>query len=285
VSRPITVGLAQIAAHPYAVEANRRRSNEAIELAFGQGADLVVLPEMIIPGYVAETDRLKQVAEPVPGPSSEAWGELAAQGGGYVVGGLCEEDGGRLFNTAVAVGPDREIVGHYRKTHLFAEEKQVFAPGDLGFPLIETRYGIIGLCVCYDLRFVEVVRLMALQGAELICVPTAWVTGFDEIRRDSEGMSPQGRATEIQANLSQVFIAAASQVGAAGGYEFLGSSILADPWGKRVIGPLPGGSEEIALATIDLDDANRAQDRGGLIQPRADRRSDIYGIAVGDRVL
>jgi len=284
VSRPIKVGLAQIAAEPYAIEANRRRSTNAIELAFGQGADLVVLPEMIVPGYAAETE-LMHVAEAVPGPSTEAWGELAEKGRGYVVGGLCEEDGGRLFNAAVAVGPDGAIIGHYRKTHLFAEEKQVFAPGDLGFPLIETRYGKIGLCVCYDLRFVEVVRLMALQGAELICVPTAWVTGFDEIRWDSEGMSPQGRATEVQANLNQVFIAAASQVGAYGGYEFLGSSILVDPWGKRLIGRLPGWREEVSLGTIDLDEAKRAQDRGALITPRADRRTDIYGLAVGDRVL
>jgi predicted amidohydrolase len=126
---------------------------------------------------------------------------------------------------------------------------------------------------------------MALQGAELICVPTAWLPGFDEQRWDLEGMSPQGRSTEVQANLSQVFIAAASQVGHHGGYDFLGSSILVDPRGARTLGPLSGSEEEVVVGTVDLSQASRAQTRSDLIAPRADRRTDLYGIAIGDRVL
>ena len=283
--RQLGIGLAQIVATPYAVEDNRSRAADAISSAFAQGANLVVVPEMMVPGYALDREALLADAEPVPGPTTEEWGELAAQGSGYVVGGLCERDGDLLFNTAVAVGPDSKVIGHYRKTHLFGGEKQVFAPGDLGFPLVATEFGTIGLCVCYDLRFVEVVRLMALQGAELICVPTAWIVGFDEVRWDSEGMSPQGRATEVQANLSQVYIAAASQVGSHSGFEFLGSSILIDPRGSRVLGPLPGKEEEIAVASIDLDEVHRAQTRSELVTPRADRRTDIYGLAVDGRLL
>lgn len=284
-SRHLGIGLAQLVATPYAVEENKGRAADAVTSAFAEGANLVVLPEMMVPGYVVDRRRLLAVAEPVPGPSTDEWGELAAQGGGYVVGGLCERDEDRLFNTAVVVGPGGTLVGHYRKTHLFGVEKQVFAPGDLGFPIVTTEFGTIGLCVCYDLRFVEVVRLMALQGAELICVPTAWIVGFDEIRWDSEGMSPQGRVAEVQANLNQVYLAAASQVGSQNGYEFLGSSILIDPWGRRVLGPLPGQEEELALATIDLNEAHRAQTRSELVTPRADRRTDIYGLAVDGRLL
>lgn len=284
-SRKLGIGLAQVAATPYAVEDNRHRAADAIATAFAQGANLVVVPEMMVPGYLLDRERLLAVAEPVPGPTTEEWGELAAQGSGYIVGGLCERDGDLLFNSAVVAGPDGKLIGHYRKTHLFGAEKQVFAPGDLGFPLVTTEFGTIGLCVCYDLRFVEVVRLMALQGAELICVPTAWIVGFDEVRWDSEGMSPQGRATEVQANLSQVYIAAASQVGSHSGFEFLGSSILIDPRGSRVLGPLPGKEEEIAVASIDLDEVHRAQTRSELVTPRADRRTDVYGLAVDGRVL
>lgn len=284
-SRRIRIGLAQLASQPYAVEDNRRRSEEAITYAFAQDADLVVLPEMMVCGYVSDHDRLVSIAEPVPGPTTESWGELAQEANGYVVGGLCEKDGERLFNTAVAVGPEGRLIGHYRKTHLFANEKHVFAPGDLGFPLVVTPFGTIAMCVCYDLRFVEVVRLMALQGADLIVVPTAWVVGFDRVRWDSERMSPQGRATEVQANLSQVFIAAASQVGRNDSHEFLGSSILVDPWGRRVLGPLSGYEAEVAVAGIDLDDVGRAQSRSELITPRADRRTDIYGLTVDGRVL
>ncbi len=284
-SRTLGIGLAQLAAIPYAVEENRTRAADAVTAAFADGAKLVVLPEMMGPGYVVDPQRLLPVAEPVPGPTTEAWAELAMQGGGYVVGGLCERVGDVLFNTAVAIGPDGKIIGHYRKTHLFGVEKQAFSPGDLGFPLVNTDFGLIGLCVCYDLRFVEVVRLMALQGAELICVPTAWIVGFDELRWDAEGMSPQGRVTEVQANLNQVYIAAASQVGGHDDFEFLGSSILIGPRGNRVIGPLPGKEEQIAVAPIDLDETTRAQSRSALVTPRADRRTDIYGVAVDGRML
>ncbi len=284
-SRSLGVGLAQIASVPFAVDQNRCRTAAAIETAFAAGANLVVLPEMMIPGYVIDRAGLDSIAEPIPGPSTEAWGALAVQGNGYVVGGLCEREDERLFNSAVVMGPDGSLIGHYRKTHLFGDEKLVFAPGDLGFPLVPTEFGTIGLCVCYDLRFVEVVRLLALQGADLICVPTAWIVGFDEVRWDSEGMSPQGRATEVQANLSQVYIAAASQVGSHSGFEFLGSSLLAGPRGHRLLGPLPGRDEEIAVTSVDLDEVTRSQARSELITPRADRRTDVYGLAVDGHVL
>lgn len=283
-SSQVGVGIAQIFGVPYAVDENRRRCEVALAHAFGEGADLVVLPELIVSGYGTDVARLSAIAEPVPGPTTDDWARIARSADGYIVGGLCERDGDRLFNAAVVVGPEG-MIGHYRKAHLFAGEKDAFVPGDLGFPLVQTRFATIGLCVCYDLRFVEVVRLMALQGGELICVPTAWLPGFDEQRWDLEGMSPQGRATEVQANLNQVFIAAASQVGRHGSYEFLGSSILVDPKGARVIGPLSGSEEDVAIATIDLTLANRAQTRGDLITPRADRRTDIYGVAVGGRIL
>jgi N-carbamoylputrescine amidase len=231
---------------------------------------------------VSDAWGLFPIAEPVPGPSTESWTALARASSGYVVGGLCERDGERLYNAAVAVGPDG-VIGHYRKAHLFAEEKVAFAPGDLGFPVFRTRFGTIGMCVCYDLRFVEVVRLMALQGADLVCVPTAWLPGFDQERWDRDGMSPQGRGAELQANLNQVFVAAASQAGSHGGCEFLGSSILVDPFGRRVVGPLSGSDDEIVVAPIDISMAKRAQVRGEMIAPRADRRTDLYGIWAADR--
>ncbi len=280
----ITIGLAQISAEPYEVEANRKLCADTIRDAFGQGADLVVLPELIIPGYVADAARLFPIAEPVGGETVREWTDLAAEAGGYVVGGLAERAGESLYNTAVAVGP-QGLIGHYRKTHLFADEKVAFAPGDMGFPVVRTRFGTIGICVCYDLRFVEVVRLMALQGADLICVPTAWLPGYDQQRWDADGMSPQGRGAELQANLNQVFIACASQAGIHGQCDFLGSSILIDPFGKRLVGPLSGSDDEVVLATVDIADAKRSQVRGEMISPRADRRTDIYQIAVDEQLL
>ena len=280
----VSVGLVQIGGEPLDVEANRAFAERSATTAFEQGADIVVLPEMIIHGYVADWKALQPLAESMSGPTVENWTKLAARFDGYIVGGFCERDGEALYNTAVAVGPEGLIL-HYRKIHLFDEEKIGFRAGDLGLPVVPTRFGNIGVCVCYDLRFVEVVRVLALQGADLICVPTAWLPGFDQERWDEHGMCPQARGAVFQANLSQVFIACASQAGKHGDLDFLGSSCLADPYGRLASGPLPGSEDAIEVTKIDIGDSKRSQVRSPLIAPRADRRTDVYGIHYGGRVL
>lgn len=282
--RRLPVGLAQITGEPYAGDANRARSVEAATRLFDAGARLVVLPELIVSGYVADRDRLSGVAEPLDGPTVAAWTRLASERDGWLAGGFCEREGDSLFNTAVLVGPGG-VVLHYRKLHLFKDEKLAFAPGDLGLPVAELPFGRVGLCVCYDLRFVETVRILALEGAELVCVPTAWVTGFDQQRWDEHGLAPQAHGAILQANLDQVFVACASQAGRRGELEFLGSSVLADPTGAIVAGPLPGDAEDGVVAEIDLDAVVRAQHRHELITPRADRRTDVYGVSVAGKIL
>jgi predicted amidohydrolase len=213
-----------------------------------------------------------------------AWQELAARHDGYLAAGFCERDGDALYNSAVLLGPGG-IALHYRKLHLFSGEKAIFTPGDRGLPIARTEIGVIALCVCYDLRFVETVRILSLQGAELICVPTAWLPGFDQQRWDGDGYCPQARGAVLQANLDQVHIACASQAGAAGGLDFLGSSVVCDPYGAVPLGPLSGDQKELALTTIDLDAVARAHDRGSLINPFEDRRSDVYGVTLAGTVL
>jgi N-carbamoylputrescine amidase len=284
VARPLELGLAQITGEPYAAEANRARSVEAARELLRRGAQLVVLPELIVPGYVADRDRLMELGEPVDGPTVSAWRATAAEHGGWIAGGFCERVGDTLFNSAVVVGADG-VALHYRKLHPFREEKHVFGPGDLGLPVAELPFGRVGLCVCYDLRFVETVRVLALEGAELVCVPTAWLSGFDERQWNGDGLAPQAEGAILQANLDQVFIACASQVGRSDRYEFLGSSIVAGPRGEVLAGPLPIAAPELAVVDIDLDDVRRAQVRHELITPREDRRRDVYGLMVGDRLL
>ena len=125
----------------------------------------------------------------------------------------------------------------------------------------------------------------SLQGAELILVPTAWLTGFDQVKWRDNGLAPQAEGAVLQANLNQTFVACASQAGTRGDLEFLGSSVLVDPTGGLVLGPLSGTADDLAIATIDMEDAERAQHRSELITPRADRRTDVYGVAVGGKVL
>jgi len=283
-SDPVSVAVVQMTGVPYETQTNRRRSLEFTARAFGAGADLVVLPEMVVPGYALDASRLREVAEDIDGATVRAWLQSADAAGGYVVGGLCERDGDRLYNSAVIVGEGRVLL-HYRKLHLFGREKDTLEPGDRGPPVVDTRLGVLGVCVCYDLRFVETMRILALQGAVLVCVPTAWVTGFDAVRHDADGMPPQAHGAVLQANLNQVFVACASQVGQPGEFDLLGGSLVADPYGRRLCGPLSGSEEELAVAQLDLAAAGVAQDRGGGIQPRSDRRTDVYGLAFEQRVL
>jgi predicted amidohydrolase len=283
-ARQVAIGLAQVTGDPYASRRNRELTVAAAEQLFDRGAKLVVLPELVASGYAADRERLLDVAEPLDGPAVAAWTELARRRDGWVAGGLCERDGDSLFNSAVLVGPEG-VELHYRKLHLFREEKLAFEPGDLGLPVAELPFGKVGLCICYDLRFVETLRILALEGAEIVCVPTAWIAGFDTEKWDSRGLAPQAANAILQANLNQVFVACASQAGPRGGWEMLGSSVLIDPRGKVALGPLPGEEDDLALAEIDLDQVAAAQTRDELITPRADRRTDVYGLAFGDRVL
>jgi N-carbamoylputrescine amidase len=278
------VALAQVSGPPDGGAANLARSLQVARELFSQGAQVVVLPELIVPGYGWDAGLIGSLAEPLEGETVTAWSALAREFDGYLAGGFAERDGDHIYNAAVLVGREG-IVLHYRKLHLFAREKDVFAPGDRGLPVASTPHGRIGICVCYDLRFVETLRILALRDAELVCVPTAWVAGFDEERWDAGGLAPQARGVLLQANLDQVFVACASQAGEHGGPIFLGSSLVADPRGRCVLGPLAGDREDAAIAELDLGEVVLARDRGNGVLPRDDRRTDVYALEVDGQRL
>lgn len=275
----------QMKATLYDRAGNLARSARLIEEAAAAGARLIVLPEMIASGYGLEEAALRSVAEPLHGPTFETWAGLAAHHQVWIVGGYCEvNDDGLLYNAAMLVGPDG-LIGAYRKLHLFDREKLVFTPGDLGLNVFETPIGRIGLCVCYDLRFVEVVRVLALRGADMIAVPTAWVGGFDRKLTDEMGYIGQARGAIVQANLNQVYLICASQHGELDNLRLLGSSLIADPYGEVLAGPLDDRTERIILAPVDPAVARRAEIRSDLVKPRLDRRRDIYKLLSAGEML
>lgn len=274
----------QFGAEPHAVGRNRARAAEAIRAAAAAGARLIVLPELCASGYVLDPDGLAGLAEPADGPTVRGWADLADELGVFVVGGWCERDGDRIYNAAALVGP-RGVTGLYRKLHLFDREKDVFAPGDHGLPVVETAIGRIGLCVCYDLRFVEVARALALAGADVIAVPTAWVGGFDRNARDAMGCIGQARGAVVQANLNQVAMVCASQAGARPDIRFLGSSLIVDAQGEVLAGPMGEDEDGTIRAGLSLSAIRAAQLRGPRIRPREDRRRDVYGVMLGERRL
>jgi N-carbamoylputrescine amidase len=278
------IAVAQFNAEAFNPQANRERAVSYVEDAGRRGARLVILPELVTSGYALDAARLSEVAEAFEGPTLKRWTLAASEHGVLIAGGFCEKSDGKLYNSAMLVGPGGPLL-HYRKLHLFDHEKRVFSPGDLGLPVVPTEIGTVGLCICYDLRFFEVARLLSLQGADLLAVPTAWVGDFDLTTHDKEGFITQARGAVVQANLNQVYIACASQCGAIGNQRFLGNSLVADPFGKVLAGPLDDVSEQLLLVEYDPRAAAAAQHRSELINPRDDRRTDIYAVKIGARVL
>jgi predicted amidohydrolase len=258
---------------------NLARGLEKIEAAAGQGARLIVLPELANSGYVFETrDEAFALAEEIPaGPSCAAWAEAAARHGAWIVAGIAEREGDRLYNSAVLIGPQGHV-GTFRKVHLWNEENLFFEPGDLGFPVFRTPIGRIGMAICYDSWFPEAYRLCALQGADIVCVPTNWVP--------IPGQDPQREAMAnilcmAAAHSNSIFVAAADRVGTERGQPFIGQSLVVSYTGWPVAGPASATEEEILCADVNLADARRKRNWNEYNQPLRDRRSDVYGEMLG----
>ena len=282
-SRALSIALAQ-QRWSADLERNFERSVTLAEEGFAGGADVVILPELAVPGYTTDRAALARSAEALAGPALRAWQHLAEVHGGYIAGGFCEQKGDRLFNAAVIVSGDG-VLAHYRKTHLFSGEKTVFTPGDLGLPVVTTPRATFGLCICYDLRFVEVMRILALQGAEVVLAPSAWVAGFDRGAFANSDLPGQVAGLLVQANLNQVFVAAVSFAGAGPGVEFLGRSVMAGPYGDVLAGPAQPDQECVLFAKVDLDHVADAGQRTSLITPAQDRRRDLYSVTYLGRNL
>ncbi len=280
---PVQVAVCQVQAHALDPAANALSTVAAIERAATEGARIVVLPELAATGYCVDPVALRDVAESVstPGPVLRAWVDAARRLGVAVIGGFAELDGGRLFNSAVTIDASGSVRSVYRKLHLFAGERDCFAPGDLGLPIVEVHGVRVGVIVCYDLRFPEAMRILALRGAELIAVPTAWVGGFD--RRPSGERIGQVDGAIVQANLNQVYVACADAVGAIDPFRFLGQSVGVTPYGEVVAGPLSGSDEGIAHVSVDPQTVADARHRGPGIDPFENRRTDVYAVDLGYR--
>jgi N-carbamoylputrescine amidase len=281
----VHVGLAQVACSPLDREANLVTTVRAVEEAAGLGADVVVLPELASSGYVLDETMLRPLAESVtdPGPALTAWADVARRTGSTVVGGFPElADDGRLFNSAAVFSPEGDLLGTYRKLHLFAGEVGVFAAGDTGLPVFEVGGLRLGVLICFDLRFPEAMRILAVRGVDVVAVPTAWVGGFDRDRRAEPDIG-QVRTARVLANLNATPIACAGQVGGAGPFEFLGSSVLVDAFGQDVAPPQSRGEEATVVLELDRGSLVLARDRGDGMSPLSQRRTDVYDELLGHR--
>ncbi|MCC3701959.1 nitrilase family protein [Rouxiella badensis] len=271
---PLTVACLQMEPVFGDTERNIATSISMIEQAAAQGARLMVLPELCNTGYVfASRAEAFALAETIPGgPSTRAWCNCAAQLNVYLVAGITEREGESLYNSAVVIGPEG-FIGRYRKVHLWGDEALYFEPGNLGFPVFKTRIGTLGCQICYDCWFPESFRMAALQGAEIVCVPTNWVPipGQDPHREAMANILVMAAS-----HSNSLYIAAADRVGTERGQPFIGQSLITSYTGWPVAGPASVTQPEIVIATVNLADAKRHRNWNDFNQVLKDRRPETY---------
>ena len=276
----LTIGLVQMTC----VEEPRLNLDKAlarIDEAAARGAQMVCLQELFASRYFCQTeDTAKfELAESIPGPSTQALGRLAAARKIVIVASLFERRAAGVYhNTAAVIDASGAICGRYRKMHIPDDpryyEKFYFTPGDLGFLAHPTAHGSVGVLVCWDQWFPEAARLTAMSGAPVIFYPTA--IGWDTVE------VPEVRARQLaawetvqrgHAIANGVFVAAVNRVGFEDGLEFWGNSFVCDPFGE-VIARASTSAEETMVVECDLRLVEETRRNWPFLR---DRRIDAYG--------
>ena len=249
----IKLALAQISSKRENKTENLRKIEAITKKAKAQAADLVIFPELSLTGYVIR-DQIYELAETIPGPSTQTIEDLARRTGMYIIFGmpeLSEKTKATVFNTAVFVGPEGYI-GKYRKmylpTHSVFEEKRYFRPG-YQTAAFDTPIGKIGLCICYDLFFPEVTRLIRLKGAQLIVS----ISASPAVRRGYFEILTAARALENTA-----FLAYVNLVGVEDGLQFWGGSRLVSPTGD-VLAKAKYDEEDFVICEVNYDDLRASE--------------------------
>lgn len=270
------------------IEQNKQRMAAGVRECAAKGAQLVVLQELHNSLYFCQVENVDNfdLAEPIPGPSTAFYGELAAELGIVLVTSLFERRAAGLYhNTAVVFDTDGSVAGKYRKMHIPDDpayyEKFYFTPGDLGFQPIQTSLGKLGLMVCWDQWYPEGARLMAMRGAELLIYPTA--IGWESTDTDEEKARQQGAWQTVMrghAVANGLPVIAVNRVGhepdpsgQTGGIQFWGHSFVAGPQGE-IIAQASDEAPECLVVEVDMARCEQVRRWWPFLR---DRRIDAYG--------
>ena len=279
-----TIGLVQMACSTD-TEENLRNAIRGVREAASKGAGIVCLPELFRSQYFCreENAQLFDLAEPIPGPSTEALSAVARELKVAIIASIFEKRAQGLYhNTAAVLDADGSLAGVYRKMHIPDDplyyEKFYFTPGDLGFQNFDTRYSRIGVLVCWDQWYPEGARITSLQGANVLFYPTA--IGWHPSEKAEYGAAQLDAWRTIQrahAIANGVFVAAVNRTGFEGpadkGIEFWGNSFVADPFG-RVIAEASNDREEVLVVECDPKQMDEVRRNWPFLR---DRRIDAYG--------
>jgi len=258
---------------------NQQSGLAMVEQAADQGAELIVLPELSDSGYVFETRReaYQLASEVESSPTIKGWLKIASLRNLHIVGGFCERAGEVLYNSAALIGPNG-LIGIYRKLHLWGEEALFFERGNLGVPVFPTRIGRLSALICYDGWFPEAWRIAALQGADIVCVPTNWVP---MPAQPAGQMSMSNILCMAAAHSNSLYVAAACRTGIERGQPFIGQSLIVNHEGWPIAGPASEEDPCILIAEVNLADARRQRSLNSFNQLMRDRRIDVYGEMLG----
>ncbi|MBI2899943.1 MAG: carbon-nitrogen hydrolase [Planctomycetes bacterium] len=266
-------------------DGNLSAAEKGIRRAAKDGARIVCLPELFRSLYFCQSEDHGRfdLAEPVPGPTTDALSSPARELGIAIVASVFERRAAGVYhNTAVVLDADGSLAGRYRKMHIPDDplyyEKFYFTPGDLGFQAIPTRFGRVGPLVCWDQWYPEAARLTAMRGADVLVYPTA--IGWHPSEKKKYGASQLDAWRTIQrshAIANGVYVAAVNRVGhegsKGGGLEFWGSSFLCDPFG-RILAEAPCDREAVLVAECDPAHTETVRRHWPFLR---DRRVDAYG--------
>jgi N-carbamoylputrescine amidase len=265
-------------------EANLDRAMEKIREAARQGAQIICTQELFRSQYFCreEDARLFDLAEPIPGPSTDSLRPLAAELGVVIVASLFEKRAAGLYhNSAAVIDADGKLLGLYRKMHIPDDplyfEKYYFTPGDLGFRAFDTKFGRIAALVCWDQWYPEAARLAAMTGANVLFYPTA--IGWHPAEKAQYGEAQHDAWQTIQrahAIANGIYVAAVNRAGFEGpperGLEFWGASFVSDPFG-RVLAEASHDREEILVVECDPKQMEEVRRNWPFLR---DRRIDAY---------
>ena len=252
-----TVAVTQLKCKLSDVEVNLRRMRDLAQKAGRKRVDVLCFPELVTTGY-SLGQKWIDLAEPIPGPTTEKLGQIASDLGSYLIAGMSERDpqSDRVFDSAVLIDRGGEVAGVYRKVHLWDEERRYFTPGN-EFKVFSTDVGAIGIGICYDLEFPETSRILALGGAEMIFFPAAEMRPFE----NHVDNFLRSRAAE-----NGVFVCMSNMIGREGKTVFFGHSQIVSP-DCRVM-TRAKGSPSLTTARLDLESITRERKRLPYLQQR-----------------
>ena len=274
---PVSVGLVQMDCSPDASK-NLEKAVDSIRLAAKQGAKIICLPELFLTQYFCQTENPENfsLAEPLPGPTSITLSNLAKELQVVLVVPLFEKRAQGIYhNTAIVIDADGSIAGTYRKMHIPDDpcffEKFYFTPGDTGFKSFSTRYGKVGVLICWDQWFPEAARLTALSGAQFLFYPTAIGYQDEDASVSEQQISAWETIQKSHAISNGVFLGSVNRVGRENALTFWGRSFICNPFGD-VIGQAKD-APQIVIAECPLSEIETTRQNWPFLR---DRRVDAY---------